>query len=283
LALSGTPKMRVQYDPQRKCLLCFKDKQDFSSWDDHWSKVDISQLYASLSRYNLILRVTKKYLKPEDGPILEGGCGIGQFVYSLCRAGFRCVGVDAADKTINIAKKANPTLNLQTMDVRELKFPDDYFAGYWSLGVIEHFADGYDEALAEMVRVVKPEGFVFVTVPIMSLIRTIKAVFGVYELVNRKNEGDLCETTFYQYVLPQRNVIKKFARGGLRLVEMRRTGGIKGLSDEISVVKSLLKSAGDLRRKSLALKVAYKLLDTMLCLTSGHMGLFVFKKLKEDM
>jgi len=53
-------------------------------------------------------------------------------------------------------------------DVRKLNFPDHYFDGYWSLGVIEHFYKGYDEIIHKIYRVLHPGGFLFLTVPEMS-------------------------------------------------------------------------------------------------------------------
>lgn len=44
-------------------------------------------------------------------------------------------------------------------DVRKLQFADGFFDGYWSLGVIEYFWEGYNEIVNEVKRVIKPGMF----------------------------------------------------------------------------------------------------------------------------
>ena len=44
---------------------------------------------------------------------------------------------------------------------------------------IEHFIDGYDAILSEMYRVIKEGGYLFLTVPSMSIIRKVKAALGM--------------------------------------------------------------------------------------------------------
>jgi ubiquinone/menaquinone biosynthesis C-methylase UbiE len=235
-------------------------------------------MYKLMSKHNLIKRITKKYLRPQNGPILEGGCGVGQFVYSLSEAGYTCVGIDIAKETIKRAQKTNPSLNLKVMDVRDLKFPDNYFAGYWSLGVIEHFFEGYDEILNEMYRVIKPGGHLFISAPTMSLLRKLKAFFGVYEIASGEIKNAFNKSDFYQFIFPHKKLINDFTKKGLELVEVRDTGGIKGLKDEVTLFKTILKFISEQRNKNIVFKSFVKSLDIVLSQVSGHMGLFVFKK-----
>ena len=67
-----------------------------------------------------------------------------------------------SDKNRQIRKKMElkkiklhwPQLDVSYGDVRALEFEDDSFDGYWSLGVIEHFPDGYEDIGQEMTRVI---------------------------------------------------------------------------------------------------------------------------------
>ena len=70
--------------------------------------------------------------------------------------------------------KIDPNLNIKFSDVKHLFLEDNSVAGYWSLGVIEHFWDGYSEISNEMLRVIKPEGFLFITHPYISSLRRLK-------------------------------------------------------------------------------------------------------------
>jgi len=42
-----------------------------------------------------------------------------------------------------------------------LKFPNNFFDGYWTLGVIEHFWEGYNQIIEEAKRVIKPGDIYF--------------------------------------------------------------------------------------------------------------------------
>ena len=270
--------MKIVYDSPLKQLVCYRNSAKDSFWDSHWNDTDILRTYKSMSKYSLVGRITRKYLRLQDGPILEGGCGVGQFVYSLSEAGYKCIGIDTAAETIKRARKANPSLNLKVMDIRMLEFPDEYFAGYWSLGVIEHFFEGYDDILNEMYRVVKPGGYIFVTVPIMSLLRRLNAFCGVYEIASAERENEFSKDDFYQFVLPNKRIIADFENKGLELIEMRNKGGIKGLADEVMILKAPSKFISSMRNKNFFCKCLVKLLDVVLSPVTGHMRLFVFKK-----
>lgn len=272
--------MKVIYDRAQNQLVCYRKDINNSFWENHWRNTDISSLYKSLSKYNLLRRITKKYLSPQDGLILEGGCGIGQFVYSLSQAGYECIGIDTAEETVAKIKSLYPALNVTVMDVRKLDFPDNYFAGYWSIGVIEHFLEGYDDILNEMFRVVKPGGYMFVRVPVMSFLRRLKAFFGLYETISSNNNENISKVYFYQFIFSHKKIINDFAKKELELVEMRNKGGIKGSGDEIPMLKAALQYIAQLRNKNLVFKSFVKLLDIILSPITGHTCLFVFKKAK---
>lgn len=264
--------MEIYYDKAQNRLVYFRQDID-GFWDKRWTKSNIPAIYKSLSKYNLVVRITQKYLHPEDGPILEGGCGIGQFVYSLQSEGYKTIGVDTAQNTIKKIEKTNPELDVRVMDVEKLDFPDNYFAGYWSMGVIEHFYEGYDKVLDEMWRVVKKGGYIFVTVPTMCLLRRIKVFLNLYTDVI-----DFPKSDFYQFVLPREMIIRDFRNKGLKLIEKRNKGGIKGLGDEIKILKKPLSYISSIRHRNTLLKSAVKALDMILSPAAGHSCLFVFKK-----
>lgn len=101
------------------------------------------------------MKTLRKYLPGEKGIILEGGCGRAQHVYCMKYNGYNAVGVDFAERTVRAVNEAVPELDVRKCDVRNLPFRDGEIAGYWSIGVIEHFWDGYNEILDEMARVIR--------------------------------------------------------------------------------------------------------------------------------
>jgi ubiquinone/menaquinone biosynthesis C-methylase UbiE len=102
---------------------------------------------------------------PVHARILEAGCGLGGWVRLLQDVGHDISGIDFEPSTVARVNQDDPTLDVKVGDVTALSYPDDSFDVYISLGVVEHFEDGPDRALAEAYRVIKPGGLAFVTVP----------------------------------------------------------------------------------------------------------------------
>lgn len=95
---------------------------------------------------------------------LEGGSGLGRYVYFLQIKGVKVVGVEISKQIASKAKCYFPMSEFINADVRHLPFKDDAFGMYLSLGVIEHFRTP-SQAMLETKRVLKPGGFVIITVP----------------------------------------------------------------------------------------------------------------------
>lgn len=271
--------MKIEYDRQTKRLLYFKS-DSIHSWDKQWAMFDIKNTAMTLSGFNLVSRTTKKYLNIHDGPILEGGCGLGQFVYGLTKTGYDCVGIDNAEETVARIRQTFSDLNVKVMDVTKLDFPDNHFAGYWSLGVIEHFQNGYDEIVDEMFRVVMPGGYVFLTVPAMSRLRKCKAVFGKYPEISCNMEKG--EDIFYQYAFSPEELKKDFRDNGFNLITASFKGGIKGLRDEVPIFGRAMRFLNEIRQKNIATKCLFVLLDALIAPLAGHVCFFVFQKPKHD-
>ncbi len=191
-------------------------------WDDRWKKEDIDKAFLQEPKW--IIKTTRKYL--HGGlRILEGGCGLGAVVYWLDGEGYNVTGVDYAENTINTTKLYYPYLNVKIQDVRKLDFDDSYFDGYWSLGVIEHFVEGYDKVVKEMGRVIKKGGYLFLTYPYLSPLRKI-----------RKTEPVIKENgNFYYRLLDKNKVKKRFGGKGFRLVCEKPFDAERGLNREFGL------------------------------------------------
>ncbi|HLA73878.1 MAG TPA: class I SAM-dependent methyltransferase [Steroidobacteraceae bacterium] len=171
-----------------------------------------------------VVRVTSRYL-PRGARLLEGGCGRADKVKSLAVAGYGAVGVDFAEDAVKQSGIDYPGIDVRQGDVRKLDFPDASFDGYWSIGVIEHFWDGYEDILAEAARVVKPEGILFLTAPWFSPYRLAKARRGGYQVVEFEREPE----SFYQFALPRAEVEGRLARHGFAVERW------SGIAAEISM------------------------------------------------
>ena len=216
--------------------MCFFEKaQKGNYWDARWGKANIEKIIKKAKKPSYITRITEKYLS-KGAKIIEGGCGLGQKALSLKNAGYEVVGVDNAKKAIERGKLNFSDLDIMVGDLRQLDFSDRTFDGYWSIGVIEHDINGFDEILKEMRRVLKPEGYLFLSFPFMSGLRKLKAKHGSYPL-NIKN---LKSSNFYQYIYDVQFVLDQFERNGFFLIWKDFINPAKGLSDEIKLIGTVL-------------------------------------------
>lgn len=106
----------------------------------------------------------------KDKKVLDAGCGGGRYSIALSRLGAeKVIGVDMGTKGVQFANKKAEELGLkEKVEFKEgnmlgLPFEDNSFDFVFSNGVIHHTIDT-EKGLAELARVVKPNGYVFVYV-----------------------------------------------------------------------------------------------------------------------
>jgi len=106
-------------------------------------------------------------VKPTD-KVLDAGCGEGFYVMLLDELyGCQVVGLDNDHRILERAKKwvrEKPNIKFLIGDVTKLPFENEIFDKIILSEVLEHVPDDR-KALAEMYRVLKPEGILGITVP----------------------------------------------------------------------------------------------------------------------
>jgi ubiquinone/menaquinone biosynthesis C-methylase UbiE len=96
--------------------------------------------------------------------ILDLGCGPGRDMAWMESHGGRVVGVDLSRQMLRLARRSVRG-GLAQMDAAHLGFADGAFDGVWCDAVLLHFARAQVPALlAEIHRVLEPEGLLFVSV-----------------------------------------------------------------------------------------------------------------------
>lgn len=258
----------MYFDHENARLVYVGKPADETYWDGHWSE-DLHRRIAKPDKF--VVSTTKKFL-PVGSKVVDAGCGLARTVYGLDLAGYEAYGVDYATTTVAAINSAMPSLKVSFGDVRDMgSFETAFFDGLWSLGVIEHFYDGYGPILEETHRLIRQGGYAFVTVPSMSPLRKIKASLGLYPAWNGENKKD-----FYQFALSPKTIIRDFETRGFKLVSSGNRGGYKGLKDEASFLRPLMQKIYDSR--ALPARALLLTLDRLLTPFSFHTKLYVFRK-----
>jgi len=257
------------YDAQNRRLVYLTGTARPDDWDERWSRSALEKLFTP-GRNAWLVAETRRYL-PAGAVVLEGGCGCADKVYSLKAAGYRAIGFDTAQKTVNRALEVCPELNIAVGDIRNLPLEDGTIDGYWSLGVFEHFQEGMQAQWEEGARVIRNGGYLFLTVPIMSPLRRLKARLNAYPALTEIPEG-----SFYQYAYSTQTIVSSAEANGFVLVSARLFDGIKGMKDEVPVLQPALQRLYD--SKSLFARVLRRFVDVAFRSLSGHMGYFVFRR-----
>jgi len=195
-------------------------------WDAHWAAEFTSAIYpehpVGLGMLSFISEVL-----PRGGKILEAGCGMGHIVHELRMQGFDCEGVDSAALTIARIHGMKPDLPVRVGDLLHLDVPDAFYAGYISLGVLEHLEEGPEPLLAEAHRVLAQNGVAIFTVPFCSTIRLIKARLGLFSSPPALGE------CFYQYAFTREEFVEIVQKSGFRVLQVNYYDPWKGLKDEL--------------------------------------------------
>jgi SAM-dependent methyltransferase len=260
----------VYFDAPRDRLVYVGQAADEGYWDSHW----LANLKADYIRQSnrFVVDVTRRFL-PTGSKVVDAGCGLARTVYGLHQAGYDAYGIDFAPDTVATINRLAPELKVAVADVRDMgSFSDGFFDGVWSLGVIEHFYDGYEPILKETHRLIRPGGYAFVTVPSMSPLRKLKALMGAYP--PWKGQG---RNEFYQFILPTATVVQSFEAAGFKLLSSKGRAGFKGFKDEAGPLLPALQAVYDSKAKPS--RAVLVVLDMLLRPLTFHTKLYVFQKL----
>ncbi|RJR30967.1 class I SAM-dependent methyltransferase [Candidatus Parcubacteria bacterium] len=115
-------------------------------------------------------KIVRLFKKNKVKRVLGLGCGSGRHTVFLAKRGFKVYGVDVSKSGINLTRqwlrKEKLEANLKTGNVfQRLPYPDNLFDAVISIQVINHGKiDNIRSAIKEIQRVLKPQGFLFITV-----------------------------------------------------------------------------------------------------------------------
>jgi len=266
----------VLYDKTNARLISIDTDASPEFWDKHWDNADFANCVTGAkhlkgSQDRRLKYYADKYLSP-GAKIIDAGCGRGRYVYGFYCWGYDSYGVDTAKNTVDAIKTHFPEQKVYIQDVRNLEFENNFFDCYYSGGVIEHFWDGYDKIINEAKRVIKPEGYLIVTIPFFSPLRYLKAILGVY----RRFKPDKKPANFYQFFLNPKKVVSDIEKTGFKNIEIAPYNEILGLMNEFPVLAPILRKIQ--YGNGIACKTVRRLINIFLTRFTAHSILFVFQK-----
>jgi ubiquinone/menaquinone biosynthesis C-methylase UbiE len=140
-------------------------KQAAASYD-----ADVTEAYAVYHERSLHPYLDRLATAGASGPVLDLGCGTGVVAVALVERGFEVVGIDHSPQMLEVARRklerSDPgrPWTLRLADARALPFADASFRGVTCQGVLHHL-DTLRPCLAELERVLAPDGFFFISEP----------------------------------------------------------------------------------------------------------------------
>jgi SAM-dependent methyltransferase len=189
------------------------EEHDLCQWENRSIEGEIEG-----AETRTIVPIFEKYLSGKKVRIMEGGCGIGSWCEWFQERGHDAVGIEYNEEIVNKAKKFKPDVKVELGDVTDLQHPDNSFDAYISLGVVEHFENGPQQALKEAHRILKPGGLAFISVPYLTVLRRLIShpVRSVYFLLRKlKNQPNY----FWEYRYTKNELKRYLEEAGFEIVE----------------------------------------------------------------
>jgi SAM-dependent methyltransferase len=203
------------------------------AWDEEWSAYSVAAVHDVKDyyfRFPVLYPTLLRHL-PRPGEVLEAGSGLGHWVSLLHEAGFPVRGIDSSEEALVRSREAFPGLPFDHGDATALPYADGRFAGYFSFGLAEHFAEGPEVVLREAARVLKDGGVLIASVPWLSPLRRCQP----FRLTERPPAS-----RFYQYFFTRRELRAAVEACGFEVLGTDAYGPLKALRDEWRVVRERL-------------------------------------------
>jgi ubiquinone/menaquinone biosynthesis C-methylase UbiE len=193
----------------------YKEMRTFGSSGEAWAAPFLAADSSLLDRVkSLSLHLDPRWRAirrhtPRGSLVLDAGCGMGVWPAFLSGRGYRTIGIDFSDQMVALLRRRYPALDWRCARIQELPLEDASVDALISWGVIEHDERGPQAALAEFMRVMKPGGIAYLTVPLDS---------PTQRRSSRAQFEEAGADTFFQYFLTIPDFRGQVEAAGFRLV-----------------------------------------------------------------
>jgi len=137
-------------------------EESYDAWAEEYDQDVLSYGYRSPS---IVTGLIARYVKPEDGTILDAGAGTGIVAEILTPLGYKeLVAIDLSQRMLDLARTKGLYLDAKRMVLgKHLDFPDNRFVASIAAGV---FTAGHApaESFDELIRITKAGGYIIFTI-----------------------------------------------------------------------------------------------------------------------
>jgi cyclopropane fatty-acyl-phospholipid synthase-like methyltransferase len=157
--------------PDRKISIHEERTSNVTGQTNPWEQIYLERGRVFAGVHEDIERIIRLLNDRRAEHVLDLGCGAGRHLVQFARSGFSVHGLDASPEATRLAREWLASEGLQAVvrlqDIYEpLPYADAFFDAVVSVQVIHHARiAAIRQLVGELTRVLKPGGFVFVTVP----------------------------------------------------------------------------------------------------------------------
>lgn len=138
----------------------YKSEEYYSHQEN--KKGFIPKIYETVKKVNLKHKYKLATSGTRKGKLLDIGCGVGDFIHTAEKNGWKCIGVEPSEEAKTIARK-RIRANIITSEELE-QIPEASFDLITMWHVLEH-VDNLKWQIEQLQRLIKPQGRIMIAVP----------------------------------------------------------------------------------------------------------------------
>jgi SAM-dependent methyltransferase len=186
-------------------------------WPDYWKTVSL-QLN---SKYLPELSALLNHLPPQAS-VLDIGCGRGVVVRGLQQRGYNARGIDFDRDSILDSVEHGGYFPSEIGDLNHLPYRSGSFDAVLLAGTVEHVFQGPQCGFSEAYRVLRPGGFIVLTIPYINIVRKLFLPFYLTRDIIFSYFPESQQEKFFEWVFTRGEVTAMLSRAGFSVSESRR-------------------------------------------------------------